>query len=248
MDLQKKIIVVTGGSGLIGRAIVSEIRSRGGTAVNADISASRDLQQDEYSFDIGDEASIFALRDAVVERYGRIDGWVNSVFPHTLDHRDPFAQMSAATWRRNIDLHLNGFAFCAQAALEQMKIQRSGSLVHIASIYGVVGPNRTLYEGMENVPNSVVYGVIKGGIIQMTRYLASLYGPHGVRVNAVSPGGIEDSKNQPKEFIERYSHRVPLGRMGTPEDIAPAVAFLLSDDARYITGHNLLVDGGWTAI
>lgn len=246
MELQDKVIVVAGGSGLIGRAIVNETRRLGGTVVNADLTAKRDLKHGEYPFDIGDETSILALRDAVVAEHGRIDGWVNCVYPHTSDHRAPFPEMSAAAWRQNVDLHLNGFAFCARAALEQMKAQRSGSLVNIGSIYGVVGPDYALYDGLEHLTNPVVYGAIKGGIIQMTRHLASLYGSSGVRVNAVSPGGIFNEHD--KVFVERYSAKTMLRRMGNPEDIAGPVAFLLSDAARYVTGHNLMVDGGFTAL
>ena len=112
--------------------------------------------------------------------------------------------------------------------------------------YGVVGPDYSMYEGQEHLMNPPVYGAIKGGIIQMTRHLASLYGRKGIRVNTVSPGGIFDS-HEP-QFIERYNKKTMLGRMGKPEDIAGPIAFLLSDAASYITGHNLMVDGGFVSM
>ena len=243
MHLQKKIVVVTGGSGRIGRAIVASIRELGGVAVNADLAASNDLTHGEQSVDIGDEASILRLRDTVVQHHGRIDGWVNCAYPRTDDFRMPFEEIPAASWRKNVDLHLSGYALCCRAALTQMKKQGSGSLVNIASIYGVVAPDFAIYEGMEHTTSPAVYSAIKGGILQLTKYLAALYGPHGVRVNAVSPGGIFD-RHDPV-FVERYNAKTMLRRMGTPEDIAGPVAFLLSDSAAYITGHNLMVDGGF---
>ena len=132
-----------------------------------------------------------------------------------------------------------------QKVIKQMKRQGNGSIVNIASIYGVVGNDFTIYEGTEIIP-AAAYAAIKGGLINLTRYLASLYGEIGVRINCVSPGGIFD--NQPASFVKAYEKKVPMKRMGKPDDIAPAVAFLLSDEAKYITGHNLIVDGGWTAI
>jgi NAD(P)-dependent dehydrogenase (short-subunit alcohol dehydrogenase family) len=126
-----------------------------------------------------------------------------------------------------------------------MKEQKSGSVVNIGSTYGVVGNDFTIYENTNMNPPSE-YPAIKGGIINLTRYLASLYGKHNVRVNSVSPGGIFD--HQPEPFVKAYEKRVPLKRMGNPDDIAPPVSFLLSEGAKYITGHNLMVDGGWTCI
>ena len=119
------------------------------------------------------------------------------------------------------------------------------SIVNIASIYGVVGNDFTCYEGLDMNPPAP-YSAIKGGIINFSRFLASRYGAVGLRVNCVSPGGIFD--HQPEEFVNRYEHKVPMKRMGNPDDISPAVSFLLSDRAKYITGQNLVVDGGWTAI
>ena len=136
------------------------------------------------------------------------------------------------------------FLFCQQV-LEIMAEQGSGAIVNIASIYGIVGNDFTLYEGYGGT-SPAAYSAIKGGIINFTRYLASYYGRKGIRINCVSPGGIFD--HQHPSFVERYEAKVPMGRMGNPEDIAPAVSFMLSDEARYITGQNLAVDGGWTAI
>lgn len=128
-----------------------------------------------------------------------------------------------------------------------MKEQNFGSIVNVASIYGVVGNDFTIYEGYGGT-SPAAYAAIKGGIINFSRYLASYYGKYNIRVNCVSPGGILDTAHQNASFIERYSEKSPLKRLGNPEEIAPAINFLLSDEASFITGHNLMVDGGWTAI
>ena len=126
-----------------------------------------------------------------------------------------------------------------------MKKQKSGSIVNIGSTYGVVSPDFTLYEGTP-ITSNPAYTAIKGGVINFTRYLAAYFGEFGIRANCVSPGGIFDNQNP--LFVERYEKKVPLKRMGKPTDIAGPVSFLLSQEAEYITGHNLMVDGGWTIV
>ena len=126
-----------------------------------------------------------------------------------------------------------------------MKNQEFGSIVNISSIYGTVGPDFTIYEGT-NMTMPAAYSAIKGGVINFTRYLASYLGPQNIRVNTISPGGIFD--NQPANFVDNYNKKVPLRRMGLPNDITPSVIFLLSDESSYITGQNIIIDGGWTAI
>ena len=126
-----------------------------------------------------------------------------------------------------------------------MLLSNSGSIVNIASIYGVVGPDFNIYEGT-TMTMPAAYSAIKGGLISFTKYLASYLGPNNIRVNAVSPGGIFDNQNP--IFVNNYNNKVPLRRMGNPDDIIPAIIFLLSEDAKYITGQNLIIDGGWTSI
>ena len=133
----------------------------------------------------------------------------------------------------------------SQQVAIQMTKQKSGSIINMASIYGVVGPDFTVYENTK-MTMPAAYAAIKGGLVNLTKYIASYYGPQNIRVNTVSPGGIFD--NQSFSFVQNYEKKVPMRRMGNPEDVAPSVVFLLSDDARYITGQNLIIDGGWTAI
>jgi len=245
IDLKDKIIVVTGGNGLLGTSFMERIRAAGGIAISADINAANDPERNTMHCDITDEVSVSSLIAAVVGKYGRIDGWINNAYPRTKDWGTAFENIPLASWQQNVDMHLNGYFLCCKLALEQMKKQGSGSLINMGSIYGIGGPDFTVYEGTEIV-NPAAYSAIKGGIINLTRYLASYYGKHQVRVNCISPGGIFD--NQHETFVQQYEKRVPVKRMGLPKDIAPAAVFLLSDDSSYITGHNLVIDGGWSAI
>lgn len=241
--LSDKVVLVTGGSGTIGRAIVAHAAASGALVVNADLKPAAGQDVPFLSCDVTDESSVRHVVDTLLETQGRIDGLVNCAYPRTDDWAAPFEAVSLASWRRNVEMQLDSVFVCCQHALRHMKAQQRGSIVNIGSIYSVVGPDFNVYDGTD-LTTPAAYPAIKGGVVNFTRYLASLFGPAGVRVNCVSPGGIFN--HQPERFVAQYARNVPLQRMGRPEDVAPAVSFLLSEGAAYITGHNLLVDGGWT--
>lgn len=244
-NLDGKIIIVTGGSGLLGKCIIDKIKKEKGLAINADINIETSEDLTNIRCDITDELSITKTIQIIFKRYGKIDGLVNNAYPRTNDWGVKFEDIPYYSWSNNIDWQLNSqFLFC-QKVFEIMKEQGSGSIVNIASIYGIVGPDFSIYEGTQ-MTMPAAYSAIKGGLINFSRYIASYFGGYGVRVNCVSPGGIFDNQNP--SFVKNYNKKVPMKRMGTPDDIAPSVVFLLSDESSYITGHNLVVDGGWTAI
>ncbi len=244
--LKDKIIVVTGGKGLIGSAIIKELNMQGAICINADINCEKTIDKLEYNCDITNDDSVKELITQVVKTYSKIDGWVNNAYPRTSDWgKLPFSEEPIESWQKNIDLHLVGYARCSQFALNQMKKQGFGSLINMSSIYGILGPDFTVYEGT-SMNNPSAYAAIKGGVVNLTRYMASYYGPSNVRVNCISPGGIFDNQNP--VFVENYNKKTPLKRMGLPGDIAPAIAFLISDGASYITGQNLVIDGGWSIV
>lgn len=245
MILKDKIIIVTGGSGLIGKAIMHDILKKGGFALNIDLLEKTDLQNGTLRADLTDDVSVKEAVTQIIDTFGRIDGLVNNAYPRTKDWGAKFENINPESWRKNVDIQLNSYFVISQEVLRQMKLQLNGSIVNVASIYGVVGNDFTIYEGTDINPPAA-YSAIKGGIVNFSRYLASYYAKDNIRINCVSPGGIFD--NQPEAFVKNYEQKVPMKRMGTPADIAPPVSFLLSEEARYITGHNLLVDGGWTAI
>lgn len=245
MILKDKVIIVTGGSGLLGKAFINELKQEGAITINADISVSTDLALGNYRVDITKAEDISNAVEEIFQYFGRIDGLVNNAYPRTKDWGAKFEDIKPESWSSNVEMQMNSYFVFCQEVLKKMDLQSSGSIVNIASIYGVVGNDFSVYEGT-SMTSAAAYSAIKGGIINFTRFLASYYGKRGIRVNTVSPGGIFDHQNP--IFVANYNKKVPMGRMGNPDDIAPSVAFLLSEKSQYITGHNLIVDGGWCAI
>jgi NAD(P)-dependent dehydrogenase (short-subunit alcohol dehydrogenase family) len=244
-NLKDKIIVVTGGSGLLGTAMINDLKLKGATVLNFEVNQLDDLNDGVIGCDVTNEISVKIALDLIIDKFGRIDGWVNNAYPRTSDWGDKFEEISVESWQKNVDFQMNSVFICTQKVLEIMKQQGRGSLVNIASIYGVVGPDFSVYEGT-GMTMPAAYSAIKGGVVNFTRYLASYYAPFGVRVNCVSPGGVFNDQND--IFVKQYENKVPMGRMGKPKEVAGPVSFLLSDESSYITGHNMLVDGGWAAI
>ncbi|MDR1032269.1 MAG: SDR family oxidoreductase [Holosporales bacterium] len=243
--LHDKVIVVAGGCGLIGRAVVKDIRSKGSSCINFDTAVDGDLDNYSLKCDISDYNSVKQSISEVIARFGRLDGLVNCAYPRTRDFSGRFDEISVESWTKNVDLQLNSVFYTCFEALKVMKKQKAGSVVNFGSIYGVVGNDFNIYENTDMQPHAA-YTAIKGGVINFTRYLASYFGKFCIRANCVSPGGVFD--NQSPIFVKQYSKKCPLNRMAKPEEVAPAVSFLLSDEAGYITGHNLMVDGGWCAV
>jgi NAD(P)-dependent dehydrogenase (short-subunit alcohol dehydrogenase family) len=244
-DLDNKVILITGGNGLLGKEMVNLLKQNGAIVINADINAETRDDLSSLQCDVTDEQQVKRTFERIFEKYNRIDGLVNNAYPRTKDWGLKFEDIPYSSWQKNIDMQLNSYFLFIQQACSYMEKNGGGSIVNIASIYGVTGPDFTVYEGTQ-LTNPAAYSAIKGGLINLTRYVASYFGAKNIRVNCISPGGIFD--HQPETFVKNYEKKVPLKRMGFPDDISGPVAFLLSDAAKYITGQNLIVDGGWTCI
>jgi NAD(P)-dependent dehydrogenase (short-subunit alcohol dehydrogenase family) len=243
--LKDKVIIITGGNGLLGKAILERLKSEGAFCINFEINHETTNDLSQVYCDITNTSSIDTGLEMVFKKYKKIDGLVNNAYPRTKDWGKKFENIVYDSWKQNIDWQLNSYFYISQKVATHMSTQKEGSIVNMASIYGIVGPDFTVYDGTD-MTMPAAYSAIKGALISFTRYVASYFGPKHVRVNAISPGGIFDNQNE--VFLDNYCKKVPMRRLGNPEDIAPTVAFLLSDDSRYITGQNIIVDGGWTAI
>lgn len=255
-SLKGKVAVITGGAGLIGKELARGMAEAGAISIIADVDKKKAKSiAKEFSdiglevifqpLDITKEKSVSDLVNFIDKKFGRIDVWVNNAYPRTKDWGSKFEDIKLSSWKKNIDMHLNGYFICCQKAAEYMKKRKSGVIINIASIYGIIGPDFSIYKGTDmTMPGA--YSAIKGGIITFTKYIASYYGKYNIRVNCISPGGVYNK--QPGVFVKRYADKTPLKRMAEKEDIIGAVIYLASDASKYVTGHNLAVDGGFSAI
>ena len=258
-SLRGRKILVTGAAGHLGRALCEYFVSDGATVFAVDLnekglaSLELELKPAEGSFfafaaDLSDEEQRSGLVAQVASQTESLDGAVfAAAFVGSSDLEGwavDFAHQSVSTWRKALELNLTA-PFHLTQLLEPLLTKGSGpSIVNIGSIYGSIGPDWSLYEALD-MSNPAAYAASKGGLIQLTRWLASTLAP-GIRVNMVSPGGI--SRGQDATFVERYSQKTPLARMATEHDIVGQVVYLLSGAASYVTGQNITIDGGITAI
>ncbi|HOS45033.1 MAG TPA: oxidoreductase [Paludibacter sp.] len=246
---ENRTAIVTGGSGLIGREIVKGLAQYGAQVYIADQNedAARALFSDNIKFiylDITDEQSVCGALQQIAMENDKIDILVNCAYPRTKDWGAKFENVKFESWKQNVDDHLGGYFLMCKEAARNMKEHGGGSIINLSSTYGVVAPDFSIYEGTE-MTMPAAYSPIKAGIIAMTKYIATYFASDGVRANTISPGGIFD--NQAPSFVEKYSQKTPMGRMGKPHEIVGAVIFLASDASTFVTGQNILVDGGWTA-
>lgn len=254
MDLDGRVALITGGAGHIGREAAAGLAELGARVVLADrdgpalTAAAQAIPRAlPLAVDLANEPETRALASTAVERCGRLDILIHAAgFVGTSDLAGwvtPFAEQTSATWRAALEVNLTSFFELAQSAAPALKASGHGSVIAVSSIYGLLGPDLRLYEGTA-MGNPAAYAASKGGLLQMTRWLATVLAPE-IRVNAVTPGGV--ARQQPEAFAARYVERTPLGRMAREEDLKGAIAYLASDLSAYVTGHNLVVDGGWTA-
>jgi len=252
--LNGKIALVTGGGGIYGVHIVRALAEAGAHVIVASRDTTKceafaqelraeSLRAEAVKLDLTCESSIRGLREKILGDHGQLDILVNNAVARS---GGDLRHMSAAEWETVMKVNSTGLFLACQIFSEPMQEARSGSIVNIASIYGMVGPDFIIYEGTQ-LSNPVNYAFAKGGMINLTRYLASFLAPFNVRVNCLSPGGF-CNEDTPPEFVSNYSLRTPLRRMAEADDIKGPVLFLASEASRYITGQNLPVDGGWTAV
>jgi NAD(P)-dependent dehydrogenase (short-subunit alcohol dehydrogenase family) len=263
--LDGKTAIITGGAGLLGKEFARTLAEAGASVVVADLnekaaqSVTEDLKSKGYQatavgVDVTDPDSTQQMVQATLSTYGRLDVLVCSAAldpkfdpGNTGKHNLTFENYPVDLWRQAVDVNLTGLFLSTQAAVVPMKEQNYGSIILICSTYGLVGPDQRIYikPDQPRQYKPVYYSVTKAGVIGMTHYLSTYFTGTGIRVNALTPGGVEN--NHDPLFVQNYSVRTVLGRMAQRHEMNGALLFLASDASSYMTGGNLVVDGGWTA-
>lgn len=262
LSLAGKTAVVTGGAGILGRRFCAGLAEFGANVAIVDIEQVKTdelaaMIEKEYGIgahgvacDVSSEASVLHMVSSVMERFGAIDVLINNAAAKSDDLDQffaPFEEYSLDQWRRIMAVNIGGMFLVAREVGRQMVAQgKGGSIIQTASIYGTMAPDQRIYKGSQYLNRQIntpaVYSTSKAGVIGLTRYLATYWADQGIRVNTLSPGGVESGQNE--TFVRNYSSRVPLGRMAHADEMVGAVIFLASDASSYVTGQNFLVDGG----
>lgn len=260
-DLSGRVAVVTGAAGILGQVFCRALADHGAhvAALDLDASGASELAAELTDVfevpaagircDVADPSAVRAAVDEVEQRLGPIAVLHNNAATKTDDLEAflaPVEEMTLETWREVMAVNLDGMFLMAREIGSRMAARGGGSIIQTSSIYGMAGPDQRIYEGSHylgrEISTPVTYSASKAGVVGLTRHLATYWGAHGVRVNALVPGGVESGQND--TFVQRYSQRVPLGRMGAATEVAGAVVYLASDASSYVTGETLAVDGG----
>jgi NAD(P)-dependent dehydrogenase (short-subunit alcohol dehydrogenase family) len=256
-NLKDKVVIITGGCGLIGKGFCKACAEFGASVVIVDInenignklaeSLKKETKNKNIIFqkcNITNKEDIKNLINSTLNKFGKIDALVNNAYPRNKNYGRKFEDVEFEDFCENVNMHLGGYFLITKEISKIMMKQNYGNIIFMASIYGFSAPKFEIYEGTE-MTMPVEYALIKGGIINLTKYLAPYLGKYNIRVNAISPGGVFN--NQLKEFVEKYCKYVKLGnRMANVYDLTGVLIFLLSDASKYITGQNIVVDGGWS--
>lgn len=263
--LENQTAFVMGGLGLIGREVSNAIASAGAKTIvldlDAKINSTFDSEMIDRNFDLiyrpFDCSNMEQLEknfSSLIKEFDSPKIFINCSYPRTKDWgNSSFKRVIINSFRENVDIHMNSYAWLARLAAESMvKAGNGGSIVQLGSIYGVVAQDLNVYEGTDMHEN-MTYAVIKGGITNLTRQMANYYGQFNIRVNTLCPGGLKGhiaggNDSQSPIFVEQYSKKTPLKRLGLAEEVASTALFLSSEAASYITGSTVMVDGGWTNV
>ena len=262
-SLKHKTAIVTGALGLIGKEHCRALSEAGANVVVADVNEEKCIMFADtlptnsigISLDVTSQDSIKKMLKKTLDEFANIDILVNNAAindmfedPKAAAEQSKFENYPLELWQKSVDVNLTGVFLCSQIIGTEMAKQKSGSIINIASTYGISAPDQSLYikeDGTQSFYKPPAYSATKGAVIMFTKYLAAYWGKDGVRANTLTPGGVEN--NQDEFFINKYSAKTPLGRMAQPDDYKGALIFLASDSSKYMTGANLIVDGGWTA-
>jgi 2-deoxy-D-gluconate 3-dehydrogenase len=265
-DISSRVVIVTGGAGMLGTNYAHTLSGAGAHVVIADIDGEKALHvagevTDASGVkalglptDISDPDSVKHMVSKAVEHFGHLDALVNNAAldpkfdpAHQGEHTSRFEDLPFEAWQQALAVNVTGMFLCAQAVAPVMSEAGHGVIINVSSTYGLVGPDQRLYEreGQPAQFKPVTYSVAKAAAIGLTLYLATYFAGTGIRVNTLTPGGVLAGHDE--EFIRRYSAKTVLGRMAEADEIGSALLFLVSDASSYMTGANLVVDGGWTA-
>lgn len=254
-SLRGKVAICTGGAGRLGPKVVEALAEAGAHVVLVDLDKRNGYKATKklskrfgksvifYHADVTNKSSVQDLVSFTARKFKKIDILVNAAMGMHKDYYGPVDSYSWDAWNHVMAVDVGGSFLCSRAVAKEMKKQQNGVIINFASIYGVVGADQRIY-GESKINSPAVYAASKGAIISLTRYLAVYWAPYGIRVNAISPGGVFNNQN--KDFVKNYRQRTPMARMLDSGELKGAIVFLASSAASYVTGHNLLVDGGWT--
>lgn len=257
-DLSNRTVLLTGAAGLLGKQYADGLSQAGANVILSDVNYSECRKMENelrrkykcsplaVKVDISNEKSITSLIRTALKQFSSIDVLINNaVFPETKKERSiPFEKFPLSVWNQIISVNLNGMFLCTREVGKIMKKQKHGSIINISSIYGMIAADQRIY-GQSGLNSTVAYAVTKSAVLNFTRYLASYWNRTGIRVNSLTLGGVESG--QDSEFIRNYSYKTMIGRMAHKDEYVGAVLFLASDASSYMTGANVVVDGGWTA-